>query len=210
MAGCQCEHHTSSHALSKKFRNALWVALFLNLSLFLIEVIAGAQAGSAALWADALDFAGDAFNYAISIMALGLSLYWRASIALIKGYTMVFFAILILGKVLWAYSTGVQPEAMTMGLIGILALLANVLSALVLYAFRDGDANMTSVWLCSRNDAIGNIAVILAAIGVFGTQSSIPDLIVAAIMATLGFSSGYHVIQKSRAERQAHKAQPLT
>ncbi|MHA3098039.1 cation transporter [Acinetobacter brisouii] len=205
MAGCQCEHHTSNYGISKKFRNALWIALFLNLSLFIIEVIAGAHAGSAALWADSLDFAGDAFNYAISIMALGLSLYWRASIALVKGYTMLFFAILILVKVIWAYCTGVQPEAMTMGVIGIIALIANVISALVLYAFRDGDANMTSVWLCSRNDAIGNIAVILAAVGVFGTHNAIPDLIVAAVMASLGFSSGYHVVQKSRAERQANK-----
>ncbi|MHA3060282.1 cation transporter [Acinetobacter sp. ANC 4636] len=205
MAGCQCEHHTSNHSISKKFRNALWIALFLNLSLFIIEVIAGAHAGSAALWADSLDFAGDAFNYAISIMALGLSLYWRASIALIKGYTMLCFAILILVKVVWAYWTGVQPEAMTMGVIGIIALIANVISALVLYTFRDGDANMTSVWLCSRNDAIGNIAVILAAIGVFGTHNAIPDLIVAAVMASLGFSSGYHVVKKSRAERQANK-----
>ncbi|WP_151777939.1 cation transporter [Acinetobacter brisouii] len=205
MAGCQCEHHTPKQARSKKFRNALWIAFFLNLSMFIIEVVVGIKAGSTALWADALDFAGDAFNYAISIMALGMSLYWRASIALVKGITMFAFAVLILVKVVWAYWTGLQPEAITMGLIGLLALVANVLSALVLYTFRDGDANMTSVWLCSRNDAIGNIAVILAAIGVFGTQSSIPDLVVAVVMASLGFSSGYHVIQKSRAERQAAK-----
>lgn len=209
MAGCQCEHHNSKHEMSKKFRNALWIALILNLSLFIIEVVVGVQAGSTALWADSLDFAGDSFNYAISIMALGMSLYWRASIALLKGYTMVCFAILVLVKVIWAYWAGVQPEALTMGVIGILALLANVVTALVLYTFRDGDANMTSVWLCSRNDAIGNIAVILAAIGVFGTHSSIPDLLVAAVIASLGFSSGYQVIRKSNAERQANKSRHL-
>lgn len=206
MANCQCNHATTDHIPSKKFRRALWVALLLNLSLLLVEVIAGAHSGSASLWADALDFAGDSFNYALSIFALGLSLYWRTQVALMKGYTMLLFSLVVFAKVFWGLWIGLQPEALTMGGIGILALIANLLTAIVLYRFRDGDANMTSVWLCSRNDAIGNIAVIFAAIGVFGTQSAIPDMIVAVIMASLGLSSGYQVIQKSRAEHQANRS----
>lgn len=202
MAGCACSHDIPKKSYSKKFRNALWIALILNLSLFLTEVIGGMQSGSAALWADALDFAGDSFNYILSLIALGMSLYWRANAALLKGAMMLLFAGLVVGKVIWSYANGQPPEAIKMGLIGILALGANIISALVLYAFREGDSNMRSVWICSRNDAIGNIAVLLAALGVFGTQSILPDLIVAFIMAVLGFSGGLQIVKKAWAERQ--------
>lgn len=109
------------------------------------------------------------------------------------------FALIILGKVVWSYLHGVPPEAITMGIIGVMALVANIISAVVLFAFREGDANMQSVWLCSRNDAIGNIAVMIAALGVFGTQSVLPDLIVALLMAGLGLSAGWSII-KSHSE----------
>ncbi|MBF7681940.1 cation transporter [Acinetobacter sp. B5B] len=209
MAGCHCHHEAPTKTHSKKFRNALWIALVLNLSLFLIEVVGGMQSGSASLWADSLDFAGDSFNYIISLIALGMSLYWRANAALLKGGMMVLFAGLVVGKVVWSYSIGQPPEAMTMGVIGVLALLANIISAFVLYTFRDGDSNMRSVWLCSRNDAIGNVAVLLAALGVFGTQSMFPDLLVAFIMAILGFSGGLQVIKQARAERQKSRYTPV-
>lgn len=209
MAGCHCHHEAPTKTHSKKFRNALWIALVLNLSLFLIEVVGGMQSGSASLWADSLDFAGDSFNYIISLIALGMSLYWRANAALLKGGMMVLFAGLVVGKVVWSYSIGQPPEAMTMGVIGVLALLANIISAFVLYTFRDGDSNMRSVWLCSRNDAIGNVAVLLAALGVFGTQSMLPDLLVAFIMAILGFSGGLQVIKQARAERQKSRYTPV-
>lgn len=202
MAGCHCNHDVPNKSYSKKFRNALWIALVLNLSLFFIEVAGGMQSGSASLWADALDFAGDSFNYIISLLALGMSLYWRANAALLKGAMMVLFAALVVGKVIWSYSYGQPPEVMTMSIIGILALVANIISALVLYTFREGDSNMRSVWLCSRNDAIGNVAVLLAALGVFGTQSVLPDLVVAFIMAALGLSGGLQIIKSARAERK--------
>ena len=202
MAGCQCEHHTPKQARSKKFRNALWIAFFLNLSMFIIEVVVGVKAGSTALWADALDFAGDAANYAISLAVLSMTLYWRATAALLKGITMAVFGIFVMMKVMWTWWLGITPEPMLMGTIGVLALVVNVVVALMLYAFRDGDANMRSVWLCSRNDAIGNIAVNIAAVGVFGTGTMFPDLIVAFIIAYLGVSSGLSVIQQARAERK--------
>lgn len=199
---CTCSHEPAPKKPNSKFRTALWIALIINLAMFIVELIGGAYANSSALWADSLDFFGDAMNYAISLAVLGASLYWRATVALFKGLTMALFGFVIIGKSLYAYLQGIPPEAMTMGVIGVLALIANVIAAVVLYAFRDGDSNMQSVWLCSRNDAIGNVAVIFAAVGVFGTGSLIPDLVVAVIMATLGLTGGYQVIKNALTERK--------
>ena len=190
--------------INSKFRTALWIALIINAVMFLVEFIGGTYANSSALWADSLDFLGDAVNYGISLAVLGLSLYWRATVALIKGMTMAAFGVVVIGKMIYAYTQGIPPEAITMGIIGVLAVIANVISAGFLYAFRDGDSNMQSVWLCSRNDAIGNVAVILAAMGVFGTGSLIPDMLVALIMSILGLTGGYQVIKKAIKERQDH------
>lgn len=195
--------------MNSKFRTALWIALIINVLMFLVELIGGAYAHSSALWADSLDFFGDAVNYGISLAVLGMSLYWRASVALVKGMTMALFGFIVLGKTGYAYMQGTPPEAMTMGLIGVLALIANVISAGFLYAFRDGDSNMQSVWLCSRNDAIGNVAVILAAVGVFGTGSLWPDIVVAVIMSVLGLTAGYLVIQRALQERKEHQSLTL-
>ena len=198
---CSCSPEPAPIKPNSKFRTALWIALLVNFTLFVVELIGGAYAHSSALWADALDFFGDAVNYGISLAVLGASLYWRATVALIKGLTMAVFGLVVIGKVIYAFIQGIPPEALTMGLIGVLALVANVFTAAILYAFREGDSNMRSVWLCSRNDAIGNFAVILAAVGVFGTGSLWPDIIVAVIIATLGITSGYQVIKQSLEER---------
>ncbi|MBL8322030.1 MAG: cation transporter [Acinetobacter sp.] len=200
---CTCSHEPVAPKPDSKFRTALWIALFINLAMFLVELIGGAYAHSSALWADSLDFFGDAVNYAISLAVLGASLYWRATVALAKGLVMAGFGLVVIGKVIYAYAQGIAPEAVTMGAIGVLALIANAVAAYILYAFRDGDSNMQSVWICSRNDAIGNVAVILAAVGVFGTGSMLPDIIVAVIMAGLGLSGGYRVIKKSIEERKS-------
>lgn len=204
---CSCSHEPAPIKPNSKFRTALWIALIINISMFVVEIIGGAYANSSALWADALDFFGDAVNYGISLAVLGASLYWRATVALIKGITMAVFGLVVIAKVIYAYSQGIPPEAITMGVIGVLALIANVVAAVVLYAFRDGDSNMKSVWLCSRNDAIGNAAVILAAVGVFGTGSLWPDIIVAFIMASLGLTAGYQVIKQALKERQQSEVQ---
>ena len=199
---CTCSHEPAPNKPNSKFRIALWIALIINAMMFLVELIGGAYAHSSALWADSLDFFGDAVNYGVSLAVLGASLYWRATVALVKGFVMAAFGIAVIAKVLYAYANGIAPEPITMGVIGILALVANVICAYVLYAFREGDSNMQSVWLCSRNDAIGNVAVILAAVGVFGTGSLWPDLIVAVIMAILGLTGGYQVIRKALQERK--------
>lgn len=202
---CTCSHEPAPPKENSKFRTALWIALFINAAMFLVELIGGAYAHSSSLWADSLDFFGDAVNYAVSLAVLGASLYWRATVALLKGMTMALFGFVVIGKVVYSYIQGIPPEAITMGVIGVLALIANVISAVILYAFRDGDSNMKSVWLCSRNDAIGNVAVILAAIGVFGTGSLWPDIIVAGIMAILGLTGGYQVIKQALKERKDSK-----
>ncbi|KAB0622305.1 cation transporter [Acinetobacter gandensis] len=198
---CTCSHEPAPKKPDSKFRTALWIALVINFVMFLVELVGGMYAHSSALWADALDFFGDAVNYGVSLAVLGASLYWRASVAFAKGLVMALFGFVVIAKVIYAYVQGIPPEAITMGTIGILALIANIVCAVFLYAFRDGDSNMKSVWLCSRNDVIGNAAVIFAAIGVFGTGSMLPDIIVAVIMAVLGVTGGYQVMKKAQQER---------
>ena len=145
---CNCSHEPAPIKKDSKFRTALWIALFINLAMFLVELIGGAYAHSSALWADSLDFFGDSVNYAVSLAVLGAGLYWRATVALVKGAVMALFGFVVIGKVIYAYMQGIPPEAMTMGAIGVLALIANVTSAVVLYTFRDGDSNMQSDWQC--------------------------------------------------------------
>lgn len=186
--------------ITPKYRKILWIALIINFSMFLVEVLSGFNANSVSLMADAIDFFGDTMNYGISLAVLSMSLMWRARAALFKGLTMGAFGLFVLASAVWALMHGKMPEPYTMGIIGMLALVANVSVAIMLYAYREGDANMQSVWLCSRNDAIGNVAVMLAALGVFGSGSAWPDLIVAVIMASLGISAAIHIIKKARAE----------
>jgi Co/Zn/Cd efflux system component len=178
----------------------LWIALVVNALMFLVELVAGWHAGSVALLADAVDFLGDAANYGVSLAALGMAAVWRSRTALLKGWSMAAYGVFVLAKAGWAALHGVVPEPATMGAVGLLALLANGGVAVLLYAFRQGDANMRSVWLCTRNDAIGNVAVLLAAAGVSLTASGWPDLAVAAVMAALALSAGYSVVRRAHGE----------
>jgi Co/Zn/Cd efflux system component len=183
-----------------RFRRVLWIALAANAAMFAIEAGASWSAQSTALFADALDFLGDTANYGVSLMALAAGLVWRSRVALAKGWTMVLYGIAVLCFAAWNVWRGVTPEPATMAIVGLLALTVNVSVAALLYTFRDGDANMKSVWLCSRNDAIGNVAVILAAAGVFGTGTLWPDVAVAVVLGALGLSAGRSVILQARVE----------
>jgi Co/Zn/Cd efflux system component len=165
--------------------------------MFAVEVIAGLIAGSVSLHADALDFLGDSFNYAISIAVLNLALTWRARAALLKGATMGVLGIWVIGEAAWLIYIGHVPEPVVMGAVGFAALLANAVVALMLYRFRDREANLRSAWICSRNDALGNLAVLLAALGVFGTSTLWPDVIVAVLMATLALQGSVSVVRQS-------------
>lgn len=182
------------------FGRVLWIALLVNGAMFALEIGAGLASGSVALLADAIDFLGDSANYALSLFVLSRGLRWRARAAQLKAVSMIAFGAAVLGRAAWAAWQGELPEPVTMGAVGLLALIANVGVAVLLYAFREGDANMRSVWLCTRNDALGNVAVLLAALGVFGTGTRWPDLLVAAIMATLALTAGVSILRQAKAE----------
>ncbi|MDI9244492.1 cation transporter [Marinobacter sp. CHS3-4] len=181
-----------------RFRKALWFALWVNLAMFVVEGVASLQSGSVSLLADAIDFFGDSANYVLSLSVLSMGMLWRGRAAMIKGITMAVFGIAVLGRAAWVAQTGITPEPFTMGAIGLLALAANVAVAVTLFKFRTGDSDMRSVWLCSRNDAIGNVAVMAAAVGVFGTGTAWPDLAVATIMGLLAISAGVSVVRHAR------------
>jgi Co/Zn/Cd efflux system component len=193
-------------AADRSFRGVLRIALAINAAMFGVELVGGLAAGSVSLLADALDFLGDAANYGVSLFALSLGVLWRARAALVKGLTMAGYALFVLAGAGLAALRGAPPEPVTMGAIGVLALLANVSVAVMLYRHRNGDANRRSVWLCSRNDAIGNVAVMIAALGVFGTGSGWPDWLVAVGMGVLGLISGSAVTRQSTREMRAAAA----
>ena len=179
------------------WRRALWIALIINAGMFGVEMVAGVTARSASLKADALDFLSDAANYAISLGVAGLALRWRARAALAKGMSLLLLGVWVIGSTAWMAVRGTLPTAETMGIIGVLALVANLICAVMLWRHREGDANRRSVWICSRNDAIGNIAVVAAALGVFGTGTAWPDIAVAAVLAGLGVSGGWQIIRQA-------------
>src|SRR5215813_2292838 len=182
---------------NQAYRRALWAVLAINAAMFLVEIGAGLAAGSASLQADALDFLGDAANYAISLFVVGLALRFRAMAALVKGATMGVFGLWVIGTIVWHATHGTLPSVYTMETNGLTALVANTASFGVLWAYRSGDANMRSAWICTRNDVLGNVAVLFAAIGAFGTGTGWPDVIVAAIMSGLALQGAAMVIRQS-------------
>lgn len=179
------------------YRRVLWIALIVNAVMFVVEASAGLAAGSVSLQADALDFFGDAANYGLSLSVLSMALAWRARAALVKGVSMGLFGVWVIAAAAVNVAVGETPHAATMGVIGFLALAANVGVAVLLYRYREGDANMRSVWLCTRNDALGNVAVMAAALGVFGTGSLWPDIAVAAVMAGLALTASVETVRSA-------------
>jgi Co/Zn/Cd efflux system component len=192
----------------ERYRRVLWVALVVNASMFIVELCAGWQGHSLSLLADALDFFGDAVNYGASLLALSFGALWRSRTALAKGLVMSAYGLAVLARAGWSLAHGASPHAAVMGLVATLALVANIVVAALLFRHRHGDADMRSVWLCSRNDALGNLAVLLAAAAVSATGSSWPDLLVAAGMALLALVSGGSVISQSRREIGQLRAAP--
>lgn len=208
MGGCNTCASESTRDVERKnrlFRRILWFALASNGVMFAVELVASFISGSVSLQADALDFFGDAVNYGITLFVLGMSLHARAKAALFKSATMAAFGLWVIGSAVYRATTGAVPDAAVMGVIGMLALLVNVGVAVMLYRYRGGDSNMRSIWLCSRNDALGNIAVMLAAGGVFATATGWPDILVAALIAGLNLSAAAHVLRQAVAELRAER-----
>jgi Co/Zn/Cd efflux system component len=188
------------HRADRAYRRVLWGVLAVNALMFAVEVAAGVSAGSASLQADALDFLGDAANYGISLSVVGMALRYRASAALAKGATMGLFGLWVVGTLIWHALHGTLPSVFTMSAVGALALTANAASFGFLWAYRHGDANMRSAWICTRNDVLGNLAVLMAALGVLGTGTGWPDIIVAGIMAGLAIQGAAVVVRQSLGE----------
>lgn len=201
MSGC-CGHDAKFDGVSDDYKRRLWIVIALNATMFAVEMTAGQVAQSQALKADALDFLGDALTYGISLAVIGASIRARTNAAVAKGISLLLMGLWVFGSTVYrVFYVGV-PEAEIMGVVGALALATNLASVLLLVSYKDGDANVRSVWLCSRNDAIGNVAVMLAALGVWGTATGWPDLIVAAIMASLFLSSAFQIVRQALAERR--------
>jgi len=193
-----------------RWRRVLWAVLAVNAAMFVVEIAAGLAAGSVALQADALDFLADAATYGISLAVVGMALRWRAAAALAKGAAMGLFGLWVIGATAWHALNGTLPDAGTMGAVGFAALVANAGCLALLWAYRDGDSNMRSVWICSRNDVIGNVAVMLAAAGVFGTGTGWPDVTVAAIMAVLALQGAWSIVRMALPELRAAEADDAT
>ncbi len=204
MVACtDCSVATKDQSQNPVFRKVLWIALLVNLLMFFVEIIASHIGDSMSLQADALDFFGDAANYAISLFVLGMALHMRARASVVKGVTMGLFGLWVLSAASYRAFSGSEPEPMIMGSIALMALVANMSVAVMLYRFREGDSNMQSIWLCSRNDAIGNVAVLIAAVGVTATASRWPDLMVAMIIASLSLSAAYTILKLAFQEMRA-------
>ncbi|MEO1918257.1 MAG: cation transporter [Paracoccaceae bacterium] len=204
MSECGCSGPQKTFdGISAQYKRILWAVIAVNAGMFFTEMAAGKLAGSRALQADALDFLGDAMTYGISLAAIGASIAVRTNAALFKAFTLFAMGLWVAGSTIWnVFFMGV-PEAHIMGLVGFMALMANVVSVLLLMKYKDGDANVRSVWLRSRNDAIGNVAVMFAALGVWGTASGWPDLIVAGVMAGLFLNSATQIVRQALAEKRA-------
>jgi Co/Zn/Cd efflux system component len=192
-----CSHKTRFEGLSAEYKRRLWLVIVINASMFLVEMAAGALAGSQALQADALDFLGDATTYGISLAVIGAAIQIRARAAVLKAISLTAMALWVLGSTAYHVLILGVPRAEVMGAIGVLALAANAASVLILMHYKDGDANVRSVWLCSRNDAIGNLAVMFAALAVWATATKWPDLLVATIMAGLFLNSSIQILRQS-------------
>lgn len=203
-AGC-CHNQAPFDGMSAGYRRRLIAVIAINAVMFVVEMTAGQLSGSQALQADALDFFADSLTYAASLWVIGMSLRTRSLVALAKGASLALMGLWVLGSTVYRVFVVGVPSAEIMGVVGFLALAANVASVLILMRHRDGDANVRSVWLCSRNDAIGNVAVMVAALGVWGSATAWPDLAVAAIMAGLFLTSATKILgQAWREFRHGH------
>jgi len=202
--GANCGHCGQFDGVSSEYKRRLWIVIALNATMFVVEMAAGQLANSRSLQADALDFFGDAVTYGISLAVIGGTIRLRTTAAFAKGVSLMLMGMWVFGSTLYhVFILGV-PSAEVMGLIGFLALLTNLASVALLVRYKDGDANVRSVWLCSRNDAIGNLAVMAAALGVWGTSTAWPDLLVAAIMAGLFLTSSIQIMLQSKREWSQH------
>lgn len=200
MSACCGHDHGGMKPTDPSVRRVLWFALVVNAVMFVVEMTAGLSGKSVSLQADAVDFFGDAVSYGLSLAVLSMPMIQRTRVAALKGTVMGLFGLWVAGNIVYNLMNGTVPSAPIMGGIGLLAMLANIVCALMLFRFRSADANLRSVWVCSRNDALSNVAVVIAASGVWATNSGIPDLIVAALIGGLALYGSFEVLRMVRRE----------
>lgn len=200
--GCCSKGVPVFDGVNPRYKRILWTVIGINGAMFVGETLAGQLAGSQALKADALDFLADTVTYGLSLAVIGASLRKRATAALAKGLSLSLMALWVFGSTVYQTLVLGLPKAEVMGVVGLLALAANLASVLLLRPYKDGDANVRSVWLCSRNDAIGNVVVMVAALGVWGTATAWPDLAVAGVMAGLFLTSSVQILRQAWAEHR--------
>lgn len=201
--GHDCCHSHDFDGMNDDYKRRLWVVIALNAVMFVVEIIAGSIAGSQALWADSLDFLADTLTYGISLAVIGMPIRVRSNVALLKGISLSVMGVWVLASTVYQVFVLNVPAAPVMASVAMAALAANALSVLLLVKYKDGDANVRSVWLCSRNDMIGNIAVAAAAFGVWKSDTAWPDLAVAGLMSALFLSSSFRILQQACAERRS-------
>ncbi len=208
MSGGCCGSNTQFDGSDQSYIRVLWLVILINASMFVVEITAGFLGQSQALKADALDFLGDTLTYGVSLWAIGKSLKVRSTAAVAKGISLLFVSLWVCGGTLYRVFILHSPDAAIMGGIASLAFFANLVCVFLLIQYKDGDSNVRSVWLCSRNDAIGNLVVLIAASGVWVSESAWPDLIVALVMAGLFLSSAFQIIRQALMERRSAAVLP--
>lgn len=198
MSQACCGHtHGTFDGMDARYRRVLWAVIAINGVMFAVEMVAGHMAGSQALQADALDFLADTLTYGLSLAVIGWPQKVRTTAAMLKGLSLLLMGVWVFASTAYQAFVAEVPHALTMGGISVMAVTANLASVLLLMRYKDGDANVRSVWLCSRNDAVGNVIVMIAALGVWGTATAWPDLIVAGIMAGLFLSSATMILRQA-------------
>lgn len=197
--------NTTFNNKTPQFLRALKICLFLNAVMFIVEMVFGIKAHSSSLASDALDFLGDAASYTISIAVASSSLKTKAVTSIFKAAFMLLYSLFIFFMAAYNFIHNIAPQGETMGVISLIALFVNALCAFLLYRFRGDDSNAKSVWLCSRNDAIGNILVLIAGIMVIYTSSNIADLIVTGVMLFIVVKSAISILLSAKKELMLHE-----
>jgi Co/Zn/Cd efflux system component len=194
--------------LRERQATTLRLVLSANAGMFVVELVAGLLAGSVALLADSLDMLGDALVYGFSLYVVGRGPVWKARAAVAKAVLMGLFGAFVLGQIVLKLAHPQVPSFETMGVVGALALAVNGACFALLWRHRADDINMRSVWLCSRNDLIANVSVLVAALAVWTARSSWPDIVIGALICGVFFRSAYLVAREARVElRLNHAAQ---
>ena len=200
MACCGDECGSGLEHANRQERRILIIVLLINAGMFLAEFSAGLLSGSTALLADSLDMLADAVVYALGLFALGRARHWRARAALTSGVLQLLLGLGVAAEAIWKMAAGNLPDAATMGLFGAIALVANTLCFLLLLRFRDGDINLRATWICSRNDMIGNLGVLLAAALVIWTRSPLPDIVIGLLIAAVVVHSAWRIVNEARVQ----------